>query len=88
MFKVSETKKHTFDFEYKDKTYSLPAVETIPYEQIMSLQDGGVEAWDELLRKHAPGFAKAATVDELNQVTKAWRDESTVDAGESGTSSD
>ena len=56
MFKLEESKPDLFEFEYKGKTYGIPAIDSLPFSTFMrirkklsSAEDAGELGFDEIM---------------------------------------
>lgn len=56
MFKLEESKPELFEFEYKGKTYGVPAIDSLPFctfmrirKKLSSAEDAGELGFDEIM---------------------------------------
>lgn len=93
MYRVGERKKAVFEFEYRDKVYSVPAMDSLPLEQVMSFAEaadgGSMELAKWVIRfftSETNGAVSDMSLAELTSLAKAWQ--GGTDMGESQASSD
>lgn len=93
MYRVGERERSEFEFEYRGKHFSVPAMDSLPIGQVLSFADAAKKGSTETARwiigffmEHTDGAVSDMSVSELTSLARAWQ--GGTDMGESQASSD
>lgn len=89
MFELKGGNGGVFEFKVNGKRYAVPTLDSMPLEDALRLTDaterGGVDSMKELVAvfdKHAEGLSSLININQFKELVAAWRDASSVAAGE------